>query len=504
MAENIPVLEGFICPMCMTEFKAPDDLHRHFEEFHNDNSEFLKSFKDLIDKAKKKILKQDEIPEDFSCTTNNEKQKLEISREQQEAGVTKSHTIYFKEIRFKRLERYESETNKLKIRLNKLLNNLPSDPVDRKRHEQCIVPWIDETVVNLCPTCAKKFHVARRKHHCRLCGAIMCHNCTFYLSLLDARKMTSPVSIQGDSVVPPTSSQKDFSERVLSADMGLTKLARSPSSGSLNSVLALINDSNTEHHFKICTHCMNVLDAKERQKEKQFHKPIVCQFYQKMKSHMEETIQILAMYNKMNESLREGESTYDLQDAQTLRLKIAKLGENIDTISKTILVLGTRDVENSPQGQELRLHQMVRASAMIFLKEQLLSIQSLPSIEEYAALQEERQKRIERKANYEQRLQKQKWKSNEQYKTDTRSLESDSLVKECQQQMVLEEGWSPSNNTPMMSYSMDPFIEQMSNLKAFIIQAEADGKYDIAATLESNLKDLQSHYFTTKESNDTE
>lgn len=70
--------------------------------------------------------------------------------------------------------------------------------------------------------------------------------------------------------------------------------------------------------------------------------------------------------------------------------------------------------------------------------------------------------------------------------------------------MILEEGWSPSNNTPMMSSSMDPFIEQMSNLKAFITQAKADGKYDIAATLESNLKDLQSHYYASKESNDTE
>lgn len=44
----------------------------------------------------------------------------------------KSHTVYFKEIRNTRLERYSSETNKLLIRLDKLLNNLPTDPVDRK------------------------------------------------------------------------------------------------------------------------------------------------------------------------------------------------------------------------------------------------------------------------------------------------------------------------------------------------------------------------------------
>jgi hypothetical protein len=50
-------------------------------------------------------------------------------------------------------------------------------------YEQAVVPWIDGRDVKLCPTCAKHFHVARRKHHCRLCGAIMCHDCTQFLPL---------------------------------------------------------------------------------------------------------------------------------------------------------------------------------------------------------------------------------------------------------------------------------------------------------------------------------
>lgn len=506
MAFSTQILEGFICPICKTNFETPNDLTRHFEELHNDDPEIFKSLKDLFGKAKKKILKQDEIPEVFPCSPNNQIQTLEITREQQEPGLTRSHTIYFKEIRHMRLEPYNSETNKLLMRLDKLLFNLPLRPAARKEHERSIVPWIDETHVNLCPNCAKNFHVTRRKHHCRLCGAIMCHNCTSYLSLLDARKMTSPVSIQDDSAVSPTS-ERSFSERVMRTGIGLTKLVRSPSSGSLNSVLALVNDStNAEQHFKVCMHCMNVLNAREKQKEKQFHKPIVCQFYEKMRSYMEETMQLLVMYNKMNESLREGESTYDLQDAQTLRLKIAKLGENIDTISKRILVLGTRDVESPPQGQELRLHQMVRASAMIFLKEQLLLIQPLPSVEEYEALQEERQKRIELKAAYERRLEEQRQRSKEQHKRETYNLESGPFIKENQQQMILDQsqGWGPSTTIPVMPCSMDPLIEQMSNLRAYIKQARADCKFDEVATLENNLREVQSAYFAKQESNNTE
>ena len=49
----------------------------------------------------------------------------------------------------------------------------------------------------------------------------------------------------------------------------------------------------------------------------------------------------------------EGESTYNLEDAQALRIKIAKLAENIDLISKRISVLWTICVENAPQDREL-------------------------------------------------------------------------------------------------------------------------------------------------------
>lgn len=47
MAGNGEVLEGFICPICMTDFKAPYHLTKHFEEVHNDDPEILKSLKGI-------------------------------------------------------------------------------------------------------------------------------------------------------------------------------------------------------------------------------------------------------------------------------------------------------------------------------------------------------------------------------------------------------------------------------------------------------------------------
>lgn len=109
------------------------------------------------------------------------------------------------------------------------------------------------------------------------------------------------------------------------------------------------------------------------------------------------------------------------------------MGENIDATSKRILVLGVKKgTEDSQEalGQELRLYQMVRTSAMIFLKEELLTLQPLPSPEEYVALQEERQKKIEARIAYERQLEEeQQEKPKEQRKKDTWNLDNSSSSK---------------------------------------------------------------------------
>ncbi len=37
--------------------------------------------------------------------------------------------------------------------------------------------WINDSECNKCCKCKKYFHLFRRKHHCRKCGFIYCHEC---------------------------------------------------------------------------------------------------------------------------------------------------------------------------------------------------------------------------------------------------------------------------------------------------------------------------------------
>ncbi|XP_044004508.1 rabenosyn-5 isoform X2 [Aphidius gifuensis] len=481
MEDNDEVIEGFICPICMTDLKSPVQLTKHFEEVHNDDPEILKSLKDLFGKAKKKItnLKNDEINDSSSDQNNlsisNRNQYPEINWGPQEIGATNSHTNYFREIRNTRLERYSTETNKLLIRLDKLLNNLPSDPIDRKLHEQKIVPWIDEKDVKLCPSCAKSFHVARRKHHCRLCGAIMCNDCTMFLSITDSRKMTNPTSEDDTSLLTTTRDSK------------LT--------------------ASGEQHFRLCIHCKDLLDARERLKLRQFTKPIVGKFYETMRTYMEEATRFLTMYMKMWQSLSEGETTYDLRDAQILRIKIAKIGENIDNISKRILAIGTSDIDNPPQGQVLRLHQMIRRSAEIFCKDNISTTPSLPSENEYILLQKNREKKIEQRIAYERQLEIEeaiKERKRDQKIDNNKNINAAGQSSKNNEPAVEKnEGWGPSNAAVIVSTtSMDPIIEQMNNLRSYIKQARSEFKYDEVATLENNLRELQSAYFLMKQNDE--
>ena len=57
--------------------------------------------------------------------------------------------------------RYATGTNRLIVRLDKLLTSLPGEAGRRREHEKAVVAWVDEDLVKLCPSCARGFNIAR-------------------------------------------------------------------------------------------------------------------------------------------------------------------------------------------------------------------------------------------------------------------------------------------------------------------------------------------------------
>ncbi|KXS14184.1 hypothetical protein M427DRAFT_33366 [Gonapodya prolifera JEL478] len=103
------------------------------------------------------------------------------------AGVTRSLTSLFASLRAPVANRVALETNKIERRVEKLAKayisaSIPPDPVRRKLAaaasarsiEKSITPWQSDHEVIACPFCRTPFTLSHRRHHCRLCGRVVC------------------------------------------------------------------------------------------------------------------------------------------------------------------------------------------------------------------------------------------------------------------------------------------------------------------------------------------
>ena len=171
-----------ICTLATSPFQV------HFEESHSrEDPAIVRSLKDLFGKAKSAIQSNDDVvvpqqklrvaPERTDIDPVSGVRKLEFPSSTNDAPG-RSHFQEFKKIRGARVDRYATETNRLVVRLDKLLRDMPAEPAKRREHERGVVAWIDEDLVKLCPSCARSFNPVRRKHHCRLCGSVMCQDCS--------------------------------------------------------------------------------------------------------------------------------------------------------------------------------------------------------------------------------------------------------------------------------------------------------------------------------------
>lgn len=107
-------------------------------------------------------------------------------------GFTRDHTKDFQAMRRKKVDKAYLEISRLEKRLTKLTQLLASLPEEsqgnnggllslagqknqRKVLEQSVVTWEEDASVSRCPFCYQEFGSwSFRRHHCRLCGKVVC------------------------------------------------------------------------------------------------------------------------------------------------------------------------------------------------------------------------------------------------------------------------------------------------------------------------------------------
>ncbi|KAL6119151.1 rbsn [Pungitius sinensis] len=486
------VKEGFLCPLCLKDLQSFYQLQDHYEEEHSGDDRHvrgqLKSLVQKAMKAKDKLLKRDgdDRPDTGSYESFYYGGVDPYMWEPQELGATRSHLDLFKKHRAARIDHYVIEVNKLIIRLEKLtsFDRVNSDVAKIRAIEKSVVSWVNDSDVPFCPDCGNKFNIRNRRHHCRLCGSIMCRKCMEFVPIPLAHKLINGTR---EALCVP-GSPVQYPSPPAGGGMG----SRRGSISSLSSVTSMLEEKDDEK-IRCCRHCMDTLLKRQQKLEEKDHMPDVVKLYERLRMCMEKVDEKAPEYIRMAESLNAGETTYNLDTAAGLRLEVQKYYELIDALSKKILTLGAKD-EPAPRQKALQLQRMIRYTATLFVQEKLLGLMSLPTKHKYEELKEKRKQEQEKRLQQE-RLVTQETLKRRQESEKTRPQPPPSTNGELPRapRVTKVGGWLPSADAVLAEHE-DPLLQQIENIQSFLRQAREARRADEVALLEENLRQLQDEF----------
>ncbi|XP_075039801.1 rabenosyn-5 [Mixophyes fleayi] len=492
--EQGEVREGFLCPLCLKDLQSFYQLHSHYEEEHSsedrDVKGQLKNLVQIAKKAKDKLLKKD----GGERAEGGSQERYEAFSyggvdpcmwEPQELGAVRNHLSDFKRHRAARIDHDVVEVNKLIIRLEKLtsFDRINTDSAKIRAIEKSVVSWVNDQDVPFCPDCGNKFTIRNRRHHCRLCGSIMCRRCTQLLTIPFANKLTSAskpsLSAHGSPNLSPGSS---------------SQTSRRGSISSLSSVSSVLEEKDDDK-IRCCLHCKDTLIKRETQMDEKDHTPEIVKIYQRLRSCMDRVDEKAPEYIRMAQSINAGETTYNLDHTNNLRIEVQRLYELIDALSKKILILGMNE-EPKPHPKHLRLQKMIRYAATLFVQEKLLGLMSLPTKEKYEELKEKRRQENEQKLQKERQASLEAQKKRDERNKIAAPRSSDVMNGELHQRNRIRkvEGWLPTSGVLRNRDTSDPLLQQIENIISYIQQAREAGRVDEVRMLEENLRQLQDEY----------
>ncbi|EGV97724.1 rabenosyn-5 [Cricetulus griseus] len=483
------VREGFLCPLCLKDLQSFYQLQSHYEEEHSEDRDVKGQIKNLVQKARKaknKLLKREGDDRVEPGTQGYESFSYggvdPYMWEPQELGAVRSHLSDFKKHRAARIDHYVVEVNKLIIRLEKLtaFDRTNTETSKIRAIEKSVVPWVNDQDVPFCPDCGNKFSIRNRRHHCRLCGSIMCKKCMELIGLPLANKLTSASKDSLSTHTSPSQSPNSVHG------------SRRGSLSSMSSVSSVL-DEKEDDRIRCCIHCKDKLLKREQQMDEKEHTPDIVKLYEKLRLCMEKVDQKAPEYIRMAASLNAGETTYSLEHANDLRVEVQKVYELIDTLSKKILTLGLNQ-DPSPHPNTLRLQRMIRYSATLFVQEKLLGLMSLPTKEQFEELKKKRKQDLEQKRTMERQAALESRRKLEERQSGFAANGEAKSLRGIHAPLRKAEGWLPLSEGQGQSENPDPLLQQINNITSFIRQAKAAGRTDEVRTLQENLRQLQDEY----------
>ncbi|RNA41431.1 rabenosyn-5-like [Brachionus plicatilis] len=270
-SEPSMIIEGFLCPECQQDMSTIELLQAHFELVHSSRAK--KANAALPNHQSDSKLSQN------AQSVASSKFLKQFFNSDQNDGYFKSHTDQFKKFRDNTIGRYVVQTNKLLITLDKMISvdsTVLSDDSKRENHFKSIVEWVSDKDVQLCPNCAKTFGLITRKHHCRLCGAIMCNKCSKFISFKHAKLLTDPdIFIKAQNKPEEIEFKLKRSDSITSINSYFFKSTQSAGDGPNQKSIS----SFDQMHLRLCLNCGLILEKKYNIQKDKIIRPEFASLY---------------------------------------------------------------------------------------------------------------------------------------------------------------------------------------------------------------------------------
>jgi rabenosyn-5 len=286
--------------------------------------------------------------------------------------------------------------------------------------------------VTRCPECAQGFNLLRRKHHCRLCGSILCHDCSDFIPLPEAFEMI-------------------HSERQIREDTACASIT-----------------------FRTCVHCTRIL-RQEAVKSQRYRggssgsntgdgpaEGNILSLYDDLRGKMSEIDKLLPQLVSVVESIRSGETLYSREEANALRSKLLRANEQIDVISKQ--VSGMKSETNAM----IMLQQRIRQSCVAYIRDFIRSVPVVPDQSEDTS----------------------STSSSLGGASNSLVMTGDGWSISAPDYQQQDDGGGAASGGRQSLENENPVQQQIRNVKFYIEQAKSAGKMDEVEMLETSLRDL--------------
>jgi hypothetical protein len=270
-------------------------------------------------------------------------------------GISRDLFNGFVDVRQARIDKYDLEVNKLEKRLIKLIKVLLdpkftseqtnifsySKATQRRNAERQIIVWEEDADVSNCPICQNQFGYSLRKHHCRLCGRVVCASHTTNCS------RDAPTSILINKLGPQL------------FDKQMNKLR---------------NDIS----IRICVDCKNTVFSKRNfASEVTGSKPELLRFYDRLKPVKRSIEIVLPKFQSLLTKINDPEKPPApelLHEASRIRKRLLESFVQFDTMSRKVMTIRVNTDE------EARLQKQIYNVAAQYLQENMLPLKALPKI----------------------------------------------------------------------------------------------------------------------------